>query len=165
MTAPGPKWFAGLLPTAKQAALWLLSIILVAVVTGWIASHFTRQDNLELAYKQQQLSDIQLFQAGGSKLDESFRAFNDALIAGRGVDAARDSMRSAIAQHSSETYGLKRVFGDDTEVYIDGLARLSGELDGATDPTNAMQMAQTAVDLIQVREAMVKRAEAKLEFK
>ena len=162
MSPPQPRWFAGLLPTAKQAGLWLASILVAALLGAAATSYFTRQDNLELAFKQQQLSDIQLFQAGGSKLDESFRAFNDALIAGDGVGQAREAMRSAIAQHSSETYGLKRVFGSEATAYIDGLARLSNELNDATEPANSMQMAQTAVDLLEERAAMVSRAEAKL---
>lgn len=162
MPLPRPRWFAGFMPTARQGTLWFVSILVVALVSAWAASHFTRQDNLELAFKQQQLSDVQLFQASGSKLDQSFRAFNDALIDQRGIDKAREDMRAAIAQHSSETYGLQRVFGDEAVAYIDGLARLSDELDKADKPANAMQMAQTAVDLLEERDAMVKRAEAKI---
>lgn len=157
-----PRWFAGFMPTARQAALWFFSILVVAVISAWAASYFTRQDNLELAFKQQQLSDVQLFQASGSKLDESFRAFNDALVDQRGVGTAREAMRAAIAQHSSETYGLQRVFGNEAMAYIDGLARLGNELDKADKPANAMQMAQTAIDLLEERDAMVKRAEAKI---
>jgi hypothetical protein len=157
------RWFAGFVPTAKQLSVWLISILVVAFASAYMASYFTRQDNLELAFKQQQLSDIQKFQAGAGALDTSFRSFNDSLVDHKGVEAAREAMRAAIAQHSSDTYSLQRVFGAEASTkYIDGLARLRRQVDETTDPTNAMPMAQTAVNLIGERQAMVKSAEARL---
>src|SRR5438105_2537637 len=101
------RWYTGLLPTARQLVLWVASIVAVAIVSAYFASYFTRNDNLELAFKQQQLSDIQKFQTGATEVDARFRAFNDALVDQQGVEQAREAMRVAVARHASDAFALK----------------------------------------------------------
>lgn len=156
---------AGWVPTVKQGGLWLIATIVVAVVGGFVGSYFTKQDNLEIAYKTQKLADIQTFQGSAKALDDSFRAFNDALVDGKEVDEKRNAVRQAIAQHSSDAYGMERVFGrNETQRYIDGLAKFRREVDGVTGPTNAMSMAQTGIDLIRERQAITRTAEKRIGY-
>lgn len=158
-----PRWWAGLLPTAKQLGLWVVSITVVALVSAAIASHFTRQDNLDLAFKQQQMAEVQRFQGSASLLDTGLRAFNDALVDERKIDETRDAMRAAIAQHSSDTANSSNLFGDASTKYNQGLGKLRERLDEAKDPISAIPMEQQAVNLIEQRQIMVRQAVAKIE--
>lgn len=163
------KWFTDLKPAAMQTGKWLLSLVFVAfitaLVTAYVTSSFTRRDNLELAFKQQQLTDIQRFQTSAGELDSAFRAFNDALVDNEEVAPARDAMREAITKHSSDTFALQRLFGSKgATAYIAQLAKLRQQIDQASSPETAMSMAQSTLDIIAERQRMIRRAEQKIGY-
>ena len=139
--------------------------LLAAVAGGFFGAHFTRNNDLEVAYKTQKLADIQTFQSSAKALDDSFRAFNDALVDGREVDSKRAAIRQAIAQHSSDAFGMERLFGrQETSEYMSRLAKFRREVDRVTAPTDAMGMAQTGIDLVSKRQQLTRNAEKRIGY-
>lgn len=162
-TAPmNRKWFAGFIPTAKQ----LFATLALLIVTGLVTAHFARGTNLEVAIRQQQLTDIQKFQTSATEMDTSFQAFNDALVDSQNIESSRSRFRAAIAHHASDTWAMQNLFGEKrARVYIDHLAHLRDLIDSASDPTNAIPMAQAALDAISERQKMVSDAQEKIGVK
>ena len=162
-TTPQMKLPSGLSHSAKRFVLWFASIVIVAALGAYAGHYFTRSDNLELALKQTQLSELQKFRASGAALDSSFRAFNDSLADKRNVEVARDAMRAAIAQHSADTMASQSLLGEKNVAdYVKNLAALRDQVDKVTNPTNAMPMAQSALNLISARLQMAHDVEVQL---
>lgn len=125
----------------------------------------TSKSNSEMADRQREEDQIGQFQSTAALLDTSIGTFSDALVDQSEVNEARKAMRAAIARHSADVNAMQRLLGEgDAMQYLAGLANLRRLVEETTEPTNAMPMAQQVIDLLEIRQSLIKKVEGRLTY-
>ena len=159
VSAPHHSKPSGMIRTViAKACVWAGALFVTVAFTAIVTSHFTREDNLYLAQKNQELTQLERFAASGQNLDVSFRAFNDAIVDGKGIANAREKLRAAIAQNSSDTFAYEELIGGGrAKSYMAHLANFRQLVDASTSSANAIPMVQSGLDLVSERRTIIEK--------
>lgn len=145
-------------------AIWSLSLLASAGLTAYLSYLANQRANVELAVQQQRLADLQRFRESGGVLDDSVRAFSDAMIDGGSLRIARQTIRSAVAKHAVDAMAIQHLLGKgETAAYMRQLNALRTIADQTDNVVSAKQVWQTAISIITARQKMIAHAETGLQ--
>ena len=147
----------------SRAGLFVLGCVVTALITGAVTYKITREANTVLVVQQQRLQELQQYEASGSGLDNSVRAFSDAIVSGKGIEKARDDLRSAVGTHASTTFAMRDVVGADYSAYMAKINAIRSLADHADSPREGMQVWQAAADAIALRKKISDRIKQQTE--
>ena len=126
-----------------------IALILVTAVVTYFA---TARLNNEASVQQQYLLALQDFNRTGAALDVAITNLADAVVDERGVEAARQGARRAIAEHVGACQGLAEIVGRaNMAEYAFGLSKLREYVDDTRNPRSAMLASQARFDLMHNR--------------
>lgn len=141
-----------------KATAFFVGAVVSALVSTPIAYQYAKRANTTLVFQQQRLTDVQQFEATGAALDNAVRQFSDALVDDRGVEPARQALRTAIATHSSNIFAIRNTLGAaDYDRYMAELVRLRARADTAVTFEEGVQVWQSTVNLIGYRRRLTDR--------
>lgn len=150
---------------AGKAGIFVLGALATALIGGPVGYHYATRANTALVIQQQKLTEVQHFETTGAALDNAVRQFSDAMADRNStrLEEARQSLRGAIAGHSSQVFAMRGTMGEaDYRPYMATLGVLRQRTDAA-NPQQGVQMWQAAVDLIGHRRRIADRIKAEVE--
>lgn len=144
----------------KTALGWLIPMLLTASVTAYISYVYNQKANTLLVVQQQRVADLQQFRSSGAQLDQALARMSDALVDRKGLEAAREEMRLAIARNISDAEAAKPILGESqTNQYVAGLADLRVTVDGVQKLQSGQQLWQASINMMEARRRILREAE------
>ncbi|MBU2341664.1 MAG: hypothetical protein KKE77_10525 [Alphaproteobacteria bacterium] len=148
---------------AKVALGVAFSAFLGGLFAAWLTYEFTARLNNETALQQQYLSSVQEFISSGSEVDGNITNLADSILDGQEVRQARQDARAALAGHVDATTSLSQVVGDgNSNLYMEGLAKLRTYIDAANSPQSAREMSDARFDVMDNRRIIVAEARKRI---